>query len=257
MTVDQRRALGFMRPGRADVIGAGALILSRILARTTVPELVASESDILARHRLVDGAVDLVGSGHRVRGELPQPGHPRGVREPGPLRARWPIDPTNGWRPELGRLERRHLGMPDLSAAGRVARDGRGREADVVRRRALLGAPIAGWGSDDAQGAHRRLGAGGEWWQPDRPDLHRRPIGDWLFAALHRAAWPRSRPASMPATAALLHSRMVAAVRCAPPLNKPTIEERDACAGWLRHGARVGQSLRSSSRWVASGGTPR
>jgi exopolyphosphatase/guanosine-5'-triphosphate,3'-diphosphate pyrophosphatase len=47
MTVAERRALPFMNPGRADVIGAGALILSRVLARADVPTLVASESDIL------------------------------------------------------------------------------------------------------------------------------------------------------------------------------------------------------------------
>jgi len=47
MTVEQRRALGYMHPGRADVIGAGALILDRILRRATVPELTVSESDIL------------------------------------------------------------------------------------------------------------------------------------------------------------------------------------------------------------------
>jgi exopolyphosphatase/guanosine-5'-triphosphate,3'-diphosphate pyrophosphatase len=47
MTVAQRRALGFMHPGRADVIGAGALILDRVLRRATVPELIVSESDIL------------------------------------------------------------------------------------------------------------------------------------------------------------------------------------------------------------------
>ena len=47
MTVAQRRSLGFMHPGRADVIGAGALILDRVLRRATVEELVVSESDIL------------------------------------------------------------------------------------------------------------------------------------------------------------------------------------------------------------------
>jgi exopolyphosphatase/guanosine-5'-triphosphate,3'-diphosphate pyrophosphatase len=47
MTVEERRALPFMNPGRADVIGAGALILSRVLARAAVPVMVASESDIL------------------------------------------------------------------------------------------------------------------------------------------------------------------------------------------------------------------
>lgn len=47
MTVSERRALGYMHPGRADVIGAGSLILERILARTEVAALTVSESDIL------------------------------------------------------------------------------------------------------------------------------------------------------------------------------------------------------------------
>jgi exopolyphosphatase/guanosine-5'-triphosphate,3'-diphosphate pyrophosphatase len=47
MSVAERTALGYMHPGRADVIGAGALILDRVLQRTQVGELVVSESDIL------------------------------------------------------------------------------------------------------------------------------------------------------------------------------------------------------------------
>ena len=47
MTVEQRRALPFMHPGRADVIGAGALIWSRILRRATCETFVVSEADIL------------------------------------------------------------------------------------------------------------------------------------------------------------------------------------------------------------------
>jgi len=47
MTVAERRALGFMHPGRADVIGAGALILDRVLRRTSVSTMEVSESDIL------------------------------------------------------------------------------------------------------------------------------------------------------------------------------------------------------------------
>lgn len=43
----QRRALGFMHPGRVDVIGGGALVLDRVLARLAVDELVVSEADIL------------------------------------------------------------------------------------------------------------------------------------------------------------------------------------------------------------------
>jgi len=47
MTADRRRALGYVHPGRVDVIAAGALILDRVLRRTGVDELVVSESDIL------------------------------------------------------------------------------------------------------------------------------------------------------------------------------------------------------------------
>ena len=59
--------------------------------------------------------------------------------------------------------------------------------------------------------------------------------GDWLFAALHRAGLA-SQAASVHAGDGqrLIGTRMVAAVRCAPPDNKPTPGERDTCAPWLR-----------------------
>jgi exopolyphosphatase/guanosine-5'-triphosphate,3'-diphosphate pyrophosphatase len=47
MLVEQRKALPYMHPGRADVIGAGGLILDRILRRTTVSSMLVSEHDIL------------------------------------------------------------------------------------------------------------------------------------------------------------------------------------------------------------------
>jgi exopolyphosphatase/guanosine-5'-triphosphate,3'-diphosphate pyrophosphatase len=47
MTVEQRRAIPSMHPGRADVIGAGALILGQVLRRSGAPSLVVSEADIL------------------------------------------------------------------------------------------------------------------------------------------------------------------------------------------------------------------
>jgi exopolyphosphatase/guanosine-5'-triphosphate,3'-diphosphate pyrophosphatase len=47
MPVSERLTLPYLHPGRADVIDAGALILSRVLRRTTVPTIVVSESDIL------------------------------------------------------------------------------------------------------------------------------------------------------------------------------------------------------------------
>jgi exopolyphosphatase/guanosine-5'-triphosphate,3'-diphosphate pyrophosphatase len=47
MTREQRLAVPVMHPGRADVIGAGALILTTILDRTGAAEVVVSEHDIL------------------------------------------------------------------------------------------------------------------------------------------------------------------------------------------------------------------
>ena len=44
---DEIATLGYMHPGRVDVIGAGSLVLSRIMTLTGAEEFVASESDIL------------------------------------------------------------------------------------------------------------------------------------------------------------------------------------------------------------------
>jgi exopolyphosphatase/guanosine-5'-triphosphate,3'-diphosphate pyrophosphatase len=44
---DEIANLGYMHPGRVDVITAGALVLSRVMAATGATEFVASESDIL------------------------------------------------------------------------------------------------------------------------------------------------------------------------------------------------------------------
>lgn len=47
MSSDERRRLGYMHPGRADVIGAGAVILDVLLRRTRVGSVLVSEQDIL------------------------------------------------------------------------------------------------------------------------------------------------------------------------------------------------------------------
>jgi len=59
--------------------------------------------------------------------------------------------------------------------------------------------------------------------------------GDWIFAALHRAGYA-NQPTSTHAGdgLALTGARIVAAVRCAPPGNAPTPDERATCAHWLR-----------------------
>lgn len=96
------------------------------------------------------------------------------------------------------------------------------------------GKPVPGFGPDDAQivvlglapGAH---GANrtGRVFTGDRS-------GDWLYRAMFRAGLAtQATSTSRDDGQALINTRLLAAVRCAPPDNKPSIAERDTCSPWL------------------------
>ena len=58
--------------------------------------------------------------------------------------------------------------------------------------------------------------------------------GDVLFASLYRCGLAaRADSVAAGDGQRLIGARMLAAVRCAPPANKPTPAERDICAPWL------------------------
>ena len=58
--------------------------------------------------------------------------------------------------------------------------------------------------------------------------------GDWLFRALHRAGFSnQSEATARDDGLTLTDAAITAAVRCAPPDNKPTTVERETCRAWL------------------------
>jgi uracil-DNA glycosylase family 4 len=82
--------------------------------------------------------------------------------------------------------------------------------------------------------------------------------GDWLFAALYRAGFAnQARSVSRDDGLRLRDCWVCAAVRCAPPANKPTPQERDTCLPYLvreleiLEAARVIVSL-GSFAWAAA-----
>jgi uracil-DNA glycosylase family 4 len=175
----------------------------------------------------------------------------------------WPGDPATAATPVADSAEQvRELAsgaasLPELTARQSVCRAcprlvAWREEVAALRRKSFAaeqywGRPIAGWGdpapsvlivglAPAAHGGNRT----GRVFTGDRS-------GDFLFASLYRCGLA-AQPASVRAGDGqrLIGARMVAAVKCAPPENKPTPGERDTCAPWLEAELRmVAGSLRS------------
>jgi uracil-DNA glycosylase len=185
------------------------------------------------------------------------PGDPDGSADrtwpvPGPVRpgSGWPGDPATAATPvatdaaSVRSLAAGAGSVAELTARQSVCRAcprlvGWREQVALTRRRAFAdqpywGRPVPGWGDERpgvlivglapaAHGGNRT----GRIFTGDRS-------GDVLFESLWRCGLA-ARPTSVAAGDGqrLLGVRMVAAVRCAPPENKPTITERDTCEPWL------------------------
>jgi len=183
------------------------------------------------------------------QGALPHPLTGQAFPSPVPPGTGWPEDPAchdtlvAGTADDVGVLSATD-DLDELGARVSVCRACprlvAWREDVALKKRASFadqpywGRPIAGWGAANpsvlivglapaANGGNRtgRIFTGDS-------------SGDWLFASLHRTGLAR-QPTSLHAGdgQALIDARMVAAVRCAPPDNKPTPLERDTCAPWI------------------------
>jgi uracil-DNA glycosylase family 4 len=76
--------------------------------------------------------------------------------------------------------------------------------------------------------------------------------GDWLFAAMHRAGFANQAESVRAGDGLELRDAYIsAAVRCAPPANRPTPEERDRCLPYLEEELAL---LREVRVMVALGG---
>jgi uracil-DNA glycosylase len=178
--------------------------------------------------------------------------------EPGQLVPSGPVPPGTGWPDDPATAA---TPVAHDSAQVRTLAAGAGTMAELVARQSVCracprlvewreqvaavkrrssrgerywGRPIPGWGDERpavlivglapaAHGGNRT----GRVFTGDRS-------GDVLFASLYRCGLA-AQPTSVAAGDGqrLIRARMVAAVRCAPPANKPTVTERDTCAPWL------------------------
>ena len=213
-------------------------------ARASSRDVRADGVDIVARARAASRSVVPTVVGHRRRDRVHDQADPHG----GHITSR--ERPVRSAADGSCSRSRRRLGAAAVTAEivecracprlvawrEQVAREKRA----SFRDEDYWGRPVPGFGDPGARVLDPRARAGGARRQPHRPGVHRRPVGR---LAVRRAA-PRGlrEPAGLGAGATtgcvLADAYVAAAVRCAPPANKPTPEERDTCLPFLRARAR-------------------
>ena len=112
-------------------------------------------------------------------------------------------------------------------------------EVAVVKRKSYenekyWGKPVPGFGPDNARIVIVGLAPGAHGANRTGRIFTGDSSGDWLYKALHKnglATIPTSTSAADGQR--LIDTRITCAVRCAPPDNKPSTEERDACRRYL------------------------
>ena len=112
-------------------------------------------------------------------------------------------------------------------------------EVAVIKRKSYenekyWGKPVPGFGPENARIVIVGLAPGAHGANRTGRIFTGDSSGDWLYKALHKnglATIPTSK--SVDDGQILIHTRITCAVRCAPPDNKPSTEEKIECSGYL------------------------